>query len=93
MYNVYWIILAEDYTDYQTALVITNLQTLRKRRSQLCLNFARRHVKNGKGDDLFPRNKKIVNTRPHEEFFVTPARTERLARSSVPYMQRLMNLK
>ena len=85
------IILAEDYSDYHSALQLTELSTLIERRSQLCLKFAKRHVRKGKDDGLFPRNVKIVNTRPHEAFFVTPARTDRLAKSAVPYMQRLLN--
>ena len=85
------IILAEDYTDYHSALQLTELSTLKERRSQLCLKFAKRHVRKGKDDGLFPRNVKNVNTRPHEAFYVTPARTDRLAKSAVPYMQRLLN--
>jgi hypothetical protein len=40
---------------------------------------------------IFPLNTKTVNTRPHEKYFVTKARTERLAKSAVPYLQRLLN--
>ena len=40
---------------------------------------------------MFPVNQKVVNTRNHELYKVTNARTERLAKSSIPYMQRLLN--
>ena len=85
------IILGQEYIDYQTALIHTGLLTLKQRRADLCLQFAIRNVKNGTDYGLFPKNVKTVNTRPHEKFFVTPARTERLAMSAVPYMQRLLN--
>ena len=85
------IILDSQYTDYTSALILTNLDTLRCRRKYLCLNFAKKCVKKGSLDDLFPLNMKTVNTRPHEKFFVTKAKTERLAKSTVPYLQRLLN--
>ena len=87
------IILDLEYTDYLSALSLTNLETLRSRRKYLCLRFAQKCVKKGKFDDLFPLNSKNVNTRPHEKFYVTRAKTDRLAKSSVPYLQRLLNEK
>ena len=84
-------ILRERYTDYLSALELTGLTTLRERRTHLSLNFARKCIKSGKSSDLFPLNVKSVNTRPHERYFVTPARTDRLANSTIPYLQRLLN--
>ena len=83
------IIMGETYTDYRTALELTGLDSLGDRRKQLSLTFAKKCVKNN--DDLFPLNVKTVNTRQHEKYFVTPSRTERLAKSTVPYLQRLLN--
>ena len=40
---------------------------------------------------MFPTNKLKVDTRNHEFFKVTNARTDRLAKSAIPYMQRLLN--
>ena len=85
------IILDSKYTDYKSALFLTNLETLRSRRKYLCLKFAQKCVKTGKLSDLFPIIRKNINTRPHEKFHVTKARTERLAKSTVPYLQRLLN--
>ena len=85
------IILDSEYTDYSSALFLTNLETLRSRRKYLCLKFAQKCVKTGKLSDLFPINEKNINTRPHEKFYVTRAKTSRLAKSSVPYLQRLLN--
>ena len=80
-----------EYSDYTSALMKTNLETLRCRRKFLCLKFAKKCVQKGKLSELFPLNAKNVNTRPHEKFSVTKAKTERLAKSSVPYLQRLLN--
>ena len=84
------IILRNDYEDYISALNLTNLQTLKDRRKQLSLAFAKKCLESEKSSDLFPRNQKNVNLRQKEKFFVTPARTERLARSTTPYLQRLL---
>ena len=81
------IILKEQYSDYNSALQITGIKRLNYRRKHLCLTFARKCLKSEKTADLFPLNLKVVNTRPHEKFYVTPARTERLACSTVPYLQ------
>ena len=86
------IILNEHYSDYTSALELSGLETLCERRTQLSLNFAKKCLKDDRNADLFPLNVKTVNTRPHETYYVTPARTDRLARSTVPYIQRLLNV-
>jgi hypothetical protein len=78
------IILRENYTDYSSALQLTGLDRLHERRTKLSLTFAKKCLKSKKNEDLFPLNVKLVNTRQHEKYFVTPARTERLAKSAVP---------
>ena len=85
------IILKEDYNDYSSALQLTGLERLKDRRTQLSLSFAKKCLKNKASKNLFPENVKLVNTRQHEKYFVTPARTERLAKSAIPYLQRLLN--
>ena len=41
---------------------------------------------------MFPLNgPNVFNTRNHEAYFVTPARTKRLANSAIPSMQRILN--
>ena len=85
------IILQENYETYQNALNITKLETLLSRRKTLSLRFAKTCLKSENNADMFPINTKSVNTRPHEKYFVTPAMTNRLAKSSIPYMQRLLN--
>ena len=80
-----------NYHDYFTALKLTHLQTLKERRKCLSLTFAKKCLKSEKSADMFPRNMKNENLRPKERYFVTPAKTERLARSTIPYLQRLLN--
>ena len=85
------LILRDQYFDYASALEVTGLDKLSERRTQLSLSFARKCLRNKKTANLFPLNKKSVNTRPHEKYYVTPAHTERLAKSAIPYLQRLLN--
>ena len=85
------IILKDGYQTYVNALRMTGLETLAARRTKLCLNFARKCLKNEKTVNIFSLNELNVNTRNPEKYHVTPARTDRLAKSSIPYMQRLLN--
>ena len=61
------IILKENYVNYATALYITNLDTLKARRSHLCKKFALKCTKNEKTMDMFPLKPQIVNTRNPEK--------------------------
>ena len=71
------IILQDLYENYSNALAVTQLETLKSRRKLLCLRFAQNCTKREKSQDMFPVIEKNVNTRPHEKYFVTPARTDR----------------
>ena len=71
-------ILKDRYTSYEDALKQSNLKTLSSRRSDLCLKFAKKCVKNEKTRDIFPINDKVRNTRFTEKFFVTKAKTDAL---------------
>ena len=85
------IILKDSYETDVNALRLTGLETLAARRTKLCLNFARKCLKNEKTVKMFPLNDLNVNTRNPETYHVTPAKTDRLAKSAKPYMQRLLN--
>ena len=87
------LILRGEYTDYEDALLSTDLETLNSRRTRLCLTFARKCVKNEKTCKMFPLNPRTdtFNTRHKEKYFVTHANTSRLKNSAIPYMQRLLN--
>ena len=85
------IILQEHYISYSHALRITGMPTLKSRRNKLCLTFAKNCVRNNLTSDMFPRNSNNVNTRQHETFYVPHAKTDRFAKSAIPYMARLLN--
>ena len=69
--------------------LITSIQTLSERRTQLCLKFAKKSVKNGSLKDLFQPN----TDSHHEKFHITFAKTDRLKNYAIPFMQRLLNTK
>ena len=85
------IILKDSYVTYSNALSITSLQTLKCRRVVLMKRFAIKCTKNSFTEDMFPLNPSTVNTRNREKYMVTHAKTERLANSAIPVMQRLLN--
>ena len=85
------LIFGNAYTTYRDALQSAGLETLSARRTRLCLNFAKKCVKYEKNRAMFPLNHTPVETRNHEVYKVTSAKTDRLAKSAIPYMQRLFN--
>ena len=91
--NALRIILKDNYISYEHALQESNLESLVERRERLCLKFAKACVKNETVKDIFPLNPVDyhVDTRDREVYHVTMAHKERLKRSAVPYMQRLLN--
>ena len=87
------LILKERYLDYKNALIVMGMDSLEVRREKLCLKFAKACVKNEKLSDMFPRaNKKhSMNKRGKEVFHVKSAKTERLRKSAIVSMQKLLN--
>ena len=85
------IILKKDYISYENALEITSLPKLSDRRVHLCQTFAKKCTKNPKTSDIFPLNSQSYNTRNPEKYQVTHANTSRLAKSAIPFMQKLLN--
>ena len=86
------IILKGEYTDYPTALIRLNIQSLSDRRQILAKRFATKCTKNEQFKNLFPlNNKQHVNLRNPEKYSVKFSRTLRLCKSSIPTMQRLLN--
>ena len=90
------IMLGQDYTSYKDACAVLGLKTLRERRLELCLKFARRMAKHELYKDWFyPR----VDTRPraarrldHEKPYLdVPCRTKAYYDSTIPYIVRLLN--
>ena len=91
--NAVRIILGKNYTDYEDALEKIGLQSLQKRRNELCLRFAKNCLRNEKTSNMFPVNNKQhdMNTRNEEKFKVKHANTGRLKNSAIPSMQRMLN--
>ena len=81
------IILNNQQNSYKKSLTKLEMETLPERREILSLNFAIKCLKNEKMKHMFPVNKK----RSKEVYFVQHANTERLKRSSIIYMQNLLN--
>ena len=87
------IILNEKYNGYQQSLNRLGLDTLKSRRDQLCLNFAKKCVQNEKLKHMFPQNLNQHNMkhRYKEKYEVQFANTARLQKSPIVYMQKLLN--
>ena len=88
------VIMGFQHVDYETSLNELHLPTLKTRRDQLCLTFAKRAIHNNKVRSMFPLRKEIRDQRRRhtERFLVQKTNTERLKRSSIPFMQNLLNI-
>jgi hypothetical protein len=87
------VILQDKFKGYKQGLAQLGLEDLSSRRKNLCLDFARKCVKNPKLTHMFPKNPKshIMNTRKNEIFEVHHANTGRYQDSAIIYMQKLLN--
>ena len=92
------IIMGDEYSCYEDALKLANLETLEERRTFLCLEFAKSCIKSPSTCSMFPQNdsqrqeqKRNCHSKYKEKYKVQYARTDRLYNSAIPYMQRLLN--
>ena len=88
------IILKNSYESYDQALTELNLDTLDERRKKLCLKFAKQCIKHPKFRSMFPVNNSshlMKKMKGKNKFFVNKCKTERYRKSSIPFMQRLLN--
>ena len=87
------IILRNNWKTYKSALNRLELKTLVERREDLCLNFAIKCTQNLKLATMFPKNSRNhqMKTRNCEIYKVNFAHTDRLKKSSIIYMQKLLN--
>ena len=70
------------------------MDSLDKRREKLCLNFAKKCIKNEKQKQLFPRRKQTQKRRKkktNEIFKIKKIKTARYKKSAIPYMTNLLN--
>ena len=86
------IILGKNYVSHENSLKELKLEKLVDRRESLCLKFARKCVENPKTTKWFPKNPPNEHDlRNPNKFLVTHAKTERFKKSSIPYLQNLLN--
>ena len=50
--------MGKNFNNYQESLLELNLKNLNARRQDMCLNFAKKSVKNNKVKNMFPKNLK-----------------------------------
>ena len=69
------------------------MDSLEQRREKLCLKFAKACVRHEKLSDMFPKSNKmhLMDKREKEVYCVKRAKTERLRRSAIVNMQKLLN--
>ena len=80
------------YVDYSAALEMSGLDTLYERRTQRCLDFAKKSTKHVKNNRMFPKNvQQDHDVRNSEKYKVNFARTSSYFKSTIPYCQRLLN--
>ena len=87
------IIYQQKYMNYDNALKLSKLQTMKARYQHLLLRFATKCTKNDRTRDLLPLNTANMRSRHQEKYFVPFASKERYFKSTIPTMARLMNSK
>ena len=87
------IILKDSYRSYENAQRILDLETLKERRTFLCLEFAKKWLKNDKIKSFFPPNARThtMGPRSQEHFKVNFALTDRLKNGPINCMQNILN--
>ena len=87
------LILGDNFKNYKSALLKLDMQPLSDRREELCLNFAKRCIRNPKTRSMFPLKTKEheMNTRKGEKYHVDHAVHERFRKSAIIHMQNLLN--
>ena len=95
-----YVIMGEEYKNYESAVRILGVDKLSDRRSKLCLNFAKKSEKHPKYKNWFDLADQIepptVNTRSDKTTIQTkykpvPCRTDRYHLSPLPFMTDLLN--
>ena len=87
------VILGRDYSNYEDALKMTKMDSLEERRSLMALKFAKNCLRNENFSKLFPLKKTnhAMNVRNPDRYLVKGAKTERYKKSTIPFLQRLLN--
>ena len=88
------VILGAEYLNYKDALTLAKLESLEERRGLISLKFAKNCLKNENFSKLFPLKRKnhAMNVRNPDKYVVKSANTERYKNSTIPFLQRQLNL-
>ena len=90
------VILGQKYTGYENALEYFCLDKLSDRREKKCLEFGLKCLLHPVHSKMFPVNPNTLQnphgTRNSEHFTVNWAKSESYRQSSIPYIQRLLNV-
>ena len=81
-----YIILGENFINYDVACTLLEIEPLSMRRDQLCLKFALKDVK--KENSLFSKTQKFVNTRNKNIVIETKCNTKRFEKAASLFCQR-----
>ena len=86
------IIRGQTHTTYREALVHFDLESLKQRRENLCLNFAKKALKSDKFSNRFCANKDEQVTRSIKmPLMKVHCRKRRFEKSPIPYLAKLLN--
>ena len=85
--SAFAIILGKSYSSYRSALAELKMETLKNRRSQISLSFARK----ARNNDKFKNRFKISDQPDEPTFTPVPFRTKRYKNSPFPYLSDLLN--
>ena len=87
-----YIVLGDDFLDYENALSESNLEMLSSRRTKLCKSFALKTSKHIKHHHWFVKTEPGPFTRSEKPAFKPPlCRLTRLKKSPIPYLTSLLN--
>ena len=97
--TAFYVILGEEYVDYEHALASLSADRLSDRRSSICQTFVKRTIKHPKYGKWFSagteKQAPKPNTRAPEpkppKFKPVPSRTDRYEKSSLPHLTRILN--
>ena len=96
----FYVVLGEEFSNYENALKVLGNEKLSDRRTKLCLNFARKSEKHDKFQHWFKlaeeRSEPLPDTRSDKTYLQTKytpvsVRTDRYRDSPLPYLTELLN--
>ena len=87
-----WIILSDDYKNYEDTCNLFDLKTLSQQRIQLCTNFAIKLYRSDRSSEFFTHKQQRTNSRNNTQLVVeTLSRTKRSYTAPHNYLARLIN--